>query len=706
MPESLEVIRARAAARARAVRVSGGVENSRAEIETDYMTWLNAIFPEQMNGYRELAPFHHELLTHAWAIRRGIRPKPFFAVWFRGAGKSTLGEMIAVMLGALEWRKYVLYVCNTQDQANDHVNNIRALIENSQIAYYYPEMAEPARSKRTNTMLRWSAEQIQCGNGFTVTGIGLEAAIRGARVANYRPDLFDLDDIDDKSDSIATVEKKISLLTSSIIAAGSNDRAIMGLQNLIHKESVFSRVLSGEGKLFPNRVISGPVEMVAGAKVETRDSVDIIVSGQPSWPAMTIEECQNWLEDLTLRSWEMECQHNVNIPYDDATFREFDPVYHCITLSEMMRYYVGNKAITYNDLQPLQASFNIQGLTPKLILPRGEVSMAQDWGNNHKHLCATRWLWRPGERVPLRDSIFFIREMCWPTWPKINDDPRANPTPKQLYKAILEYERSIGLHSRWDRDDLSIEYRLFSHERPEGANAYRLDFDDPLNFWPIDTKQAKEGILHLQDFLHVDYTQYHPFRVDPRTQIPDTPEYVEVHLCDICGWRHNGLHLLGRPRAFFVVADGQGELRINALGKLEAAPAIDEWGMKRTRYEYPLHRPRETADGEEKQAAKVFDDFVDTDKALMGYVFHMIGRLSDEDRLKLLYRKLRDEAAGVTYPDATAREAALTAVPLRFAEEQEEMRDAGKSWIQRSECFLDEVEAPKSWLQRLDGWDE
>lgn len=133
MAESLEVVRARAAARARAVRIGGAVENSRAEIETDYMTWLNAIFPEQMDGYRELAPFHHELLTHAWAIRRGFRPKPFFAIWFRGAGKSTLGEMIAVMLGALEWRKYVLYVCNTQDQANDHVNNIRTLIENSQI---------------------------------------------------------------------------------------------------------------------------------------------------------------------------------------------------------------------------------------------------------------------------------------------------------------------------------------------------------------------------------------------------------------------------------------------------------------------------------------------------------------------------------------------------------------------------------------------
>jgi hypothetical protein len=125
MGELLEMVRARAAARSRAVRVSDGVSADRSVIETDYMTWLKAIFPEQMSGYRELAPFHHELLAHAWEIRRGVRPKPFFAIWFRGAGKSTLGEMIAVMLGALEHRRYVLYVCATQDQANDHVNNIR-----------------------------------------------------------------------------------------------------------------------------------------------------------------------------------------------------------------------------------------------------------------------------------------------------------------------------------------------------------------------------------------------------------------------------------------------------------------------------------------------------------------------------------------------------------------------------------------------------
>ena len=121
---------------------------------------------------------------------------------------------------------------------------------------------------------------------------------------------------------------------------------------------------------------------------------------------------------------------------------------------------------------------------------------------------------------------------------------------------------------------------------------------------------------------------------------------------------------------------------MDKLGKRQCRPAVDEWGMRRTRYEYPLHRPRETADGEEKQAAKVFDDFVDTDKALAGYVFYMAKALSDQERLKLVYKEIYDKVRGATYPDAAAREAALTAVPLHYEEERQRIEDeAPKSWI-------------------------
>ena len=278
--------------------------------------------------------------------------------------------------------------------------------------------------------------------------------------------------------------------------------------------------------------------------------------------------------------------------------------------------------------------------------------------------------------------------MCWPTFPVIHNDPRATPSYRQIHEEILKVEQEMGIKSDYDNNGLSISFRLFSHERPEGAVAYWRDHSDlkPLMFQQIDTKEAREGILHLQEFQHIDYSQFHPFRIDPRT-LKDVPK----HLCRICGWKHNGQHLQGRPRAYYVVADGQGELYVDKLGRLAARPAINELGQARTRMEYPKHRPRETADGEEKQAAKRDDDIVDTDRALMGRVFYMIDRLSERERLELKYREIVEGLQQRAYPDDLARETAMMSNQMHYAEEREEADGHG-------EC--------DGYLSSLDGWNE
>ena len=439
-----------------------------------------------------------------------------------------------------------------------------------------------------------------------------------------------------------------------------------------------------------DRFVSGPYPALSGEfKYEERQTAKgpryFILSGTPTWPeGFGLEDCEKELNDVGPTAFEAECQHNVNKPREDATFREFDPVYHCITVSEFMRYYVGNKAIKH-DLSCLDAYFDENGLTPKLLLPRGNCAMAQDWGNNIKHPVATRWMFRPGDYVPLKDSVFFIREMCWPTFPPIAADPRANPSYGQLHKAMIECERSMGIQSNWNSDRLSIEFRLMSHERPEASVAYFRDYGNPLMFQQIDTKEAKEGILHLQELQHVDYNQFHPFKVDPRTF-----KDVDMHLCRICGWEHRGAHLKGRPRAYYVVADDQGELYVDNLGKLAAKPAMNEMGMARTRWEYPRHRPRETSEGEEKQAAKRDDDIIDTDRALIGRVFYMLNRLSDEEQLQLKYREIYEKMQQATYPDEAARATAYMSMEYYREAERRHM----------------ESQRNGHYLSQLDGWDE
>ena len=93
--------------------------------------------------------------------------------------------------------------------------------------------------------------------------------------------------------------------------------------------------------------------------------------------------------------------------------------------------------------------------------------------------------------------------------------------------------------------------------------------------------------------------------------------------------------------------------------------------------------------GEEKGAAKVYDDFIDTDRALMGRAYYMLKRITPEEALRLRYREIEEELQGVVYSDGLAREAAYTSMPLRMAEEREQIEEAGKSWLQQLEGWED-----------------
>jgi hypothetical protein len=668
-------------------------------IERDYNRWLTLYYPRAVS--KPMGFFHKELWSWVWQIELDT-PHPeydaFFGIWSRGFGKTTSGNLTIAAVGARKKRHYGWLLSRTQLQANQKLLTVRQSISRMDNNFLrdYPHMAK-ARTEEGHS-LGWNTQRLICSHGdsveFILESIGLDVAARGANLEFQRPDLIIPDDIDNLHDSPYVVEKNIETLTKSILKAGSADKIVLGLQNLIHRDSIFSQIADGRAKFLMNRYVSGPHPALMGDfQYEERETERgprfVILSGTPSWPeGFGLDECTKALNDDGPEAFETECQHNVTKAHEDATFREFDPVYHCITVSDFMRFYVGHKAITHN-LQPLSVDIDSRGIASRLSLPRGDVAMAQDWGSNIKHPCANRWLWRPGDRVPLSDSIFFLREMCWPTFPPVSNDPRATPSYGQLHVAILEVEKSMGILSRHDRDKLSILFRLFSHERPEGAVAYWRDHGElsrrePLMFDPIDTKEAKEGILHLQELQHINYSQYHPFRIDPRT-LNEVPK----HDCRICGWKHNGEHLRGRPRAYYVVADGQGELIVNKLGKLEAKPAIDELGQARTRWEYPRHRPRETADGEEKTAAKRDDDIIDTDRALVGRVWYMVKHLTLEEQINLKYKEIMDRARAAAYPDAQARETAVMS--------------AGIHWTEENKRAYDDA---RGYLSHLDGWDE
>jgi len=216
-----------------------------------------------------------------------------------------------VRLGAKEVRKFCLYVRGTQDKANESVQNIAAMLEGRHIEAYYPDLASRKLGKYGNSK-GWRVDTLRCANGFSVVALGLDAAVRGIKIEEFRPDLIILDDIDSSTDGPEAVKKKIDILTKSILPAGSNDVAILGIQNLIHPNSIFSKINDGSAEFLYNRLVSGPYPAVEGLTYEQRpEGGYLITGGVATWAGQSLEVCEAQINEWGLTAFLQEAQHEV-----------------------------------------------------------------------------------------------------------------------------------------------------------------------------------------------------------------------------------------------------------------------------------------------------------------------------------------------------------------------------------------------------------
>lgn len=173
----------------------GDLTNSKEEVAQQFAdesnihieTWEDWV--RLVAGFRELADWHCEVWRWAWAIRLGRPAQPLIAIAPRGGGKSSTSEQVISALGARNSRKYILYVRATQAQANASVANIANILESSMIRNYYPGMGERMMG-RFGQAKSWNRTMLRTASGFTVAAFGLDSAMRGAKVDDYRPDLI------------------------------------------------------------------------------------------------------------------------------------------------------------------------------------------------------------------------------------------------------------------------------------------------------------------------------------------------------------------------------------------------------------------------------------------------------------------------------------------------------------------------------------
>lgn len=284
-------------------------------------TWLSALFP----GYvtRGFAPYHLAFWDWVIALRPGVRARPFIGIWPRGYAKSTSAELAVAMIAGEETRRYALYICETQEQADDHIQNIAGMLESRRFAAVYPRAAS-RRVSKYGTSRGWRRNRLRTASGFTIDAIGLDTAARGVKLDEDRPDLLILDDLDGKFDTAATTEKKLGTLTHTLLPATSDGPAVLAIQNLVIPDGIFARLSDGRAEFLADRILSGPYRAVEDLETEEREGRTVVTGGRSTWPAITLETVQAEIDAMGITAYRAEKQHVVEAPpggmFDHLTF--------------------------------------------------------------------------------------------------------------------------------------------------------------------------------------------------------------------------------------------------------------------------------------------------------------------------------------------------------------------------------------------------
>jgi hypothetical protein len=292
--------------RARAYRARQHTTTTTERLPASPDGWLRALFPSYVA--HPFAPRHDALWDWAWSVELGRNVDPFVACWGRGGAKSTSAELVTVRWGATKARRYGLYLSNTQDQADDHVQTIATLMETKAIAAHYPHLADRMVGKYGQSK-GWRRNRVRCSDGFTIDALGMDSARRGAKLDDQRPDFLIIDDVDDGEDSEAVTAKKARLLTRKILPALTSDAAILFIQNKVHDDGLMAQVLDGRADFLGGAQISGPHPAIEGLQVIGSGTEARIVAGRATWEGQSLDACQAFIQTWGLDAFLAECQH-------------------------------------------------------------------------------------------------------------------------------------------------------------------------------------------------------------------------------------------------------------------------------------------------------------------------------------------------------------------------------------------------------------
>ena len=278
-------------------------------------------------------------------MRRAGQPVPdeipldCFLPWGRGLAKSSSMEGVVLAEGALIGEAFGVYISSTKEKAQEHLQAVRDLIEGSEIARYYPKLADPRVGKFGNQR-GWKADAIYTEGGFAVVSCSLEQGIRGLKDGNRRPTFIILDDIDERDDSPEIKAKKFEAITQDALPMLAPYGLTIFGQNLIYNGSIADDTLRGKLDWFHGCRIIGVKDGAKWKPVNTyKDDLDIkkvdgrptIVAGTPNWSRLDNSASQRLLRKIGERSFLRECQNLTDPDPEELVWKNFSGQHSIIT---------------------------------------------------------------------------------------------------------------------------------------------------------------------------------------------------------------------------------------------------------------------------------------------------------------------------------------------------------------------------------------
>ncbi len=547
--------------------------------------WCRTLFPNYFS--RPFTSYQKEFWEWGWEIEPKKYYRPRVECHPRGVGKSSNAEALVVNLIARKRRRMIGYVSLNEDKATKHFETIKSMLENEQLLEHYPH-CKPKVQKLKDTAAQWSKEAIVTESGAMIVPLTLLGSSRGWKSSTGdRFDVLVLDDIDALGQSPDFTEKLIEMLKGEILAAGDDNTVVIMPQNLIHRDSICSKILDHRADILSDRIFKGPFPMLKWYDAEKLDIEGddtgakewVITAGEAFDPAIPIQYAQKLLNKFGKRTFDREVQQLVNEIEDDKDFREWNEVYHLVTHSE---FRAAMKAL----------GEDVGGQTLR-IPARWNVGMGFDNGTTLGHPSAVITVARPSEHSPLKNSHFVVGEVILPKFPSPAFEKPEIVSPGRVAQAIKQFL------SKWNISETQVTMRLMSHEASSAQHTMMIDLpDDQKEFFGKWKARKGSGVPQIQNLLEIDKKKPHPFRKYPQGAVKD-------------GQDVSGMPLMGCPRLFFLVADDQGELRVDPNGSLYVLGAKDADGLARLRFEMPLYSQFNTGQN------KINDDAVDAFRGIM-----------------------------------------------------------------------------------------